>query len=315
MRFQSLAFPALCAAAAVSNCENPSKRVEWRELDDAARQQYTDAVVCLSTKPSRLGLNTSLYDDFPYVHAHLDKQIHAVASFLPWHRYFVHVYEGALKECGYKGVMPYWDWSLDADDMPKSTIWDPKTGFGGNGSLNKTESIYDGRAVRKCLDDGPFKDFFPAYLTTEYDPHCLARDWNDGSENVGNMLSENYNKEAVAKVQAVKDYDNYRQRLEAGPHGAIHSAMGGDMVPNTSPNDPIFFLHHTQIDRLWYLWQQEDPKTRTMEFAGYKTQDQFDGTKPPPASLDDTLLMNGLADDLKVKDLMTTQSSLLCYSY
>ncbi|KAF5597589.1 Tyrosinase [Fusarium subglutinans] len=273
MRFLSLAFPALCAAAAVSNCENPTKRVEWRDLDDAARQQYTDAVLCLSTKPSRLG------------------------------------------NAGYNGVMPYWDWFLDADDTPKSTIWDPKTGFGGNGSLNKTESIYDGRAVRKCLDDGPFKDFFPAYLPTEYDPHCLARDWNDGSENVGNMLSEKYNKEAVAKVQAVKDYDIYRQRLEAGPHGAIHSAMGGDMVPNTSPNDPIFFFHHTQIDRLWYLWQQEDPKTRTMEFAGYKTQDQFDETKPPPASLDDILLMNGLADDLKVKDLIGTQSSLLCYPY
>ncbi|KAK2687919.1 hypothetical protein QWA68_013795 [Fusarium oxysporum] len=62
------------------------------------------------------------------------------------------------------------DWSLDADDTPKSTIWDPKTGFGGNGSLNKTESIYNGRAIRKCLDDGPFKDLFPTYLTTNYDP-------------------------------------------------------------------------------------------------------------------------------------------------
>jgi len=105
------------------------------------------------------------------------------------------------------------------------------------------------------------------------------------------------------------------------------------MIPNTSPNgksrapissslkiisnrsDPIIFLHHTQIDRPWSLWQEEDPKTRSMEFTGFKTQDQFDGTKPPPASLDDTLLMKGLADDLKAKDLMRTQSLLLCYSY
>ncbi|TXB99039.1 hypothetical protein FocTR4_00013439 [Fusarium oxysporum f. sp. cubense] len=288
MRFISLTFPALCAAAAVSkSCENPTKRVEWREFDDAARQQYTDAVLCLSTKPSRLGLNTTLYDDFPYVHAHLGKQIYSVASFLPWHRYFVHVYEGALKECGYREFMP----------------------------LNKAESIYNGRAVRKCLDDVPFKDLVPAYLTTNYDPHCLARGWNDGSEQVGDMLSDAYTKEAVAKVQEIKGYDEYRQKLEGGPHGAIHSAIGGDMIPNTSPNDPIFFLHHAQIYRLWSLWQEEDPKTRSMEFTGFKTQDQFDGTKPPPASLDDTLLMKGLADDLKVKDLMRTQSSLLCYSY
>ncbi|KAF5643114.1 Tyrosinase [Fusarium sp. NRRL 52700] len=118
------------------------------------------------------------------------------------------------------------------------------------------------------------------------------------------MLSENYNKEAVAKIQGVKDYDNYCQKLEASPHGAIHSAIGGEMVPKPSPNDPILFVHQTQIYRLWSLWQQEVPETRIMEFAGYRTQDQFDGTKPPAASLDVTLLMNGFADDLKVRDMM-----------
>ena len=27
----------------------------------------------------------------------------------------------------------------------------------------------------------------------------------------------------------------------------------------TSPNDPVFFLHHCNIDRLWALWQQSHP--------------------------------------------------------
>ncbi|KAF4429629.1 Tyrosinase [Fusarium acutatum] len=303
MRFLSLTFPAVCAAAAVSKCENLTKRVEWRKLDDAARQQYTDA----STPLLRSSLGTDTFCTSMRAPSRNAATKESCREFpLPLKLTAMNIMTSTLG---------YWDWSLDADDTPKSTIWDPKTGFGGNGSPNKTESIYDGRAVRKCLNNGPFKDLIPAYLTTEYDPHCLSRNWNDGSKNVGNMLSKNYNKEAVAKVQEVKDYDHYRQKLEAGPHGAIHSAIGGDMIPNTSPNDPIFFLHHTQIDRLWSLWQEEEPKTRTMEFAGYKTQDHFDGTKPPPASLDDTLLMNGLADGLKVKDLMSTQSSLLCYSY
>ncbi|KAG8670411.1 hypothetical protein FPOAC2_09773 [Fusarium poae] len=316
MRFFSFTLPALAAAAAVpKSCENPTKRVEWRQLDQSTRQQYIDAVLCLATIPSRLGLNSTLYNDFPHVHSHLDKQIHSVASFLPWHRYFVHVYEGALKKCGYEGVMPYWDWSLDSDNVPKSAIWDAKTGFGGNGSPNRTESINNGRDVRKCLDDGPFKDLHPEYLGTKRDPHCLSRNWNDGTSNIGNMFSDAYTPETVKKVQAVDNYDEYRYTLEGGPHGAIHSSIGGDMVPNTSPSDPLFFLHHTQIDRLWSLWQQEDPKVRLIEFAGDKTQDQFDGTKPPRASLDDTLLMMDLADDLKVKDMMTTENSLLCYHY
>ena len=33
--------------------------------------------------------------------------------FLPWHRYYVQFFEDALtKKCGYKGVQPYWDWTL-----------------------------------------------------------------------------------------------------------------------------------------------------------------------------------------------------------
>ncbi|KAM0323832.1 hypothetical protein ACHAPQ_008542 [Fusarium lateritium] len=119
------------------------------------------------------------------------------------------------------------------------------------------------------------------------------------------MLSSGNTKEAVKKVQDVKSYDEYRKALDGGPHGAIHSALGGDMVPTLL----------LMIDHLWWLWQEQNPKTRHTEFAGFKTQDQFDGTTPPPASLNDILLMEGLAGDLKVKDLMTTKSSLLCYTY
>jgi hypothetical protein len=48
-------------------CTNPVKRVEFRSLDNAARKQYTDAVKCLATKPSKLGLNT-------YVHTQLSNE-------------------------------------------------------------------------------------------------------------------------------------------------------------------------------------------------------------------------------------------------
>ena len=54
-------------------CINPPKRVEWRELSAADQKGYIDAVLCLKTKPSRIGLKKStLYDDFPYVHFKLN---------------------------------------------------------------------------------------------------------------------------------------------------------------------------------------------------------------------------------------------------
>lgn len=54
-------------------CLSPQKRVEWRELGADNQQNYINAVKCLKTKPSRIGLQEStLYDDFPYVHFQLN---------------------------------------------------------------------------------------------------------------------------------------------------------------------------------------------------------------------------------------------------
>jgi tyrosinase len=32
------------------------------------------------------------------------------------------------------------------------------------------------------------------------------------------------------------------------------------MAWSTSPNDPVFFLHHSNVDRLWAQWQQQQPE-------------------------------------------------------
>lgn len=54
---------------APTSCTDPVVRREWRGLSDAERRDYIEAVQCLRSSPSRLGLNQSLYDDFPYVHS------------------------------------------------------------------------------------------------------------------------------------------------------------------------------------------------------------------------------------------------------
>ena len=49
-------------------CQDVATRLEWRSLSKTEKQEYIEAVQCLRNKTSRLGLNQSLYDDFPYVH-------------------------------------------------------------------------------------------------------------------------------------------------------------------------------------------------------------------------------------------------------
>ena len=52
------------------SCDQPALRKEWRSLERTEKLNYIEAVLCLKSTPSQLGLNHSLYDDFPWVHMH-----------------------------------------------------------------------------------------------------------------------------------------------------------------------------------------------------------------------------------------------------
>lgn len=54
--------------------------------------------------------------------------------------------------------------------------------------------------------------------------------------------------------------------LEGQPHNLVHNCVGGAynnpptggfMQANLSPVDPLFFLHHANIDRLWDVWTRK----------------------------------------------------------
>jgi Common central domain of tyrosinase/Polyphenol oxidase middle domain len=76
------------------------------------------------------------------------------------------------------------------------------------------------------------------------------RDINDGSIIPPQFVVDDLN---TALVQT--DFGNFSPSLEDSPHGQVHVTVGGDMgsVP-TSARDPIFWLHHCNIDRLWNRW-------------------------------------------------------------
>lgn len=100
--------------------------------------------------------------------------------------------------------------------------------------------------------------------------------------------------------------------VESSPHNSMHGAIGGPPKPDpafpgsprggfmnspvTAPLDPIFWLHHCNIDRLWRVWQRAgntettDPRWRNETFALHdftgvesvmKTSDVIDTTKAP----------------------------------
>ena len=53
-------------------------------------------------------------------------------------------------------------------------------------------------------------------------------------------------------------YASFRIAIE-GPHGWVHNAVGGTMGTSSSPADPLFWLHHAFIDRLYADWETAHP--------------------------------------------------------
>ena len=223
-------------------CTTPRLRKEWSRATASERSSYINAVKCLTTKPSKIGKNHRLYDDFVWVHATIFQHVHNVAAFLPWHRYFITLYEASLTTCGYSGPAMYWDWVASSSAPSKAAVFSPTTGFGGNG--NQTSSQWG----TNCVLDGPFKTLQLRYWNEEVDPHCLLRIFEPGYPelNITEMYGDNYSPAVMAQVNAETTFHGFAHYLEDGPHTAVHSGvgnLGGDMGPqSSSPNGGSFCI-------------------------------------------------------------------------
>ena len=63
----------------------------------------------------------------------------------------------------------------------------------------------------------------------------------------------------VAAAMGNATFNAFGAALE-GIHNSGHVWVGGTMMSIvTAPADPIFWMHHAEIDRLWAEWQQANP--------------------------------------------------------
>ncbi|KAF9464005.1 hypothetical protein BDZ94DRAFT_1191837 [Collybia nuda] len=291
----------------VLRCYEPLERREWRNLTSYQQRQYTDAVKCMQCLPATTSFKAvnTRFDDFQALHINLAPEIHLVGHFLPWHRRFIATFEKALRrECGYEGALPYWDWTLDYGrnkSITTSPIFDPLTGFGG---------FPKGGG---CVTDGPFASynlsFGPGPVINN---HCLTRSYNK-------TLAPYLTPAQVANTTKQPTFELFRIELEGRPftetikiHDAGHRIVGGEMQDDSSsPGDPVFYLHHANLDRIWWIWQKADAIRRVYEISGRSTVD-------PPyrnVTLDFRLKMGTLAELVPIRDVMDTSRAPLCYTY
>lgn len=228
------------APAAVQDTSEATKscpiRREWRTLTPNDQQSYISAVLCLLHTTSTLfPSNTAktAYSDFPWIHSRVGYFTHSSAPFLPWHRYFLHVYETTLREkCGYEGSLVYWDWTLDSDAVEKSPVFDAETGFGGDGEVGGEITVSN---TGRCVVDGPFAGVEVEYHDVKYMPHCLSRGFRDLEGNMGHIDGNDIRPESIEEVLSVGEYEQFVTLMESRVHDAIPYGISGDFETFTAP--------------------------------------------------------------------------------
>lgn len=112
---------------AAATCTNPAIRVEWRSMTEDDKSSFISAIKCLLNIPSagsQYPGSQSRYEDLVSVHQQMTNDIHMVGQFLPWHRYYLSIYESMLRqECQYGGAMPWWDETKDAGNFAASPLF------------------------------------------------------------------------------------------------------------------------------------------------------------------------------------------------
>ncbi|KAI1863143.1 uncharacterized protein JN550_009879 [Neoarthrinium moseri] len=279
-------------------CTAPATRIEWRSLSDADKTAFVQAVRCLVDLPASGAFSgagsQNRYEDLVAVHSQMTGSIHSVAQFLPWHRYYVHVFESLLREeCSYAGPMTWWNEALDAGNFASSPVFNAQ--WFGSGPLKTS----DGQGT--CIADGAFGGIT---LHVGGD-RCLSRAIDESA-------TSNCNTDFVNSCNSNNAYSDMESCSEFGPHGYGHNGVGAVMsqVP-ASPSDPVFFMHHGFVDHSWVLWQNADIPNRLYQVNGCSD------TANPCTQLTTNYVLSsqGLRPDATVNDVMDTQGGYLCYVY
>ncbi|KAJ6261611.1 Tyrosinase [Drechslerella dactyloides] len=218
---------------------------------------------------------------------------HSDLLFLSWHRPYLALYEQLIwqhasnivnefpadRRGPYAAVLPtlripYWDWASDATLPPQVGEW-PQIQVDtprGRQTINNPLYSYQFTDLRE-IPDQPFNTIpytvrFPQrlqdgrYVTQ---PAAVNNALTQISGNLRNrvyQLLTAYKQYNTVSTKAVTQGSTGRFDSLEGVHDTIHGTVGsgGHMgFVDISAFDPVFFLHHTNIDRLFAIWQGINP--------------------------------------------------------
>ena len=168
---------------------------------------------------------------------------HSNLLFLPWHRAYLYSLEMALRDIDGSVSLPWWDWT--SDDSHLRGLPAAYTDTSGSNPLLAGET----GLPQRTLDQ--IRAQLPDVLDFSVNPPRTVR--------APGPPAELPSPATIQSILEASTFDDFSSQLE-DQHNLVHGWVGGAMsIVPIAAFDPIFFAHHTMIDRLWYLWQLRNP--------------------------------------------------------
>ncbi|KAJ6753869.1 TYROSINASE FAMILY MEMBER [Salix purpurea] len=234
----------------------------------------------------------------------LDLQVHFSWLFFPWHRLYLYFYERILGELidDPTFALPFWNWDAPAGMQmpaiftdPKSPLYDPL-----RDPDHQPPTLLDLNYAKGDPNPDPAKaeELFASNLNVMY------RQMVSGASKPTLFFGKPY--------RAGDDPSPGMGTIETTPHTEIHYWAGDPKQPNrenmgnfySAGKDPIFFCHHSNVDRMWNLWKKipggkrkdiEDPDWLNSEFLFWDEKKELVRAKVKD-TLDTTRLRYGFQD-------------------
>nr|ANE23704.1 hemocyanin type 1 [Haliotis rubra] len=168
--------------------------------------------------------------------------VHGMATFPQWHRLYTVQFQDALRRHGSFVGVPYWDWTKPATELPKllssQTFHDPIHNINISNPFFQADIEFEGAGVHT-------ERHIDADLLFHSGDHDGYHNWFF---------------ETVLFALEQEDYCNFEIQFEIA-HNGIHTWIGGNAVYGMghlhyASYDPIFYIHHSQTDRIWAIWQE-----------------------------------------------------------
>lgn len=199
------------------------------------------------------------FTDFRDMHTNVSSpQAHGRPGFLPWHRAYLLDLERELQAIDPSVALHYWRF-----DRPSPNIFTRE--FLGVSDAIGTVQFSATNPLQFWVTDGVQGINRRPFFSTNSAPPGLRTE--------------------AQTIALGTTFPNFRT-LEGNPHGSAHTSFGGSIASiNTAARDPLFFLLHCNVDRLWAKWQNQNNRFNAATAASY------DSSPPSPVghNLPDTM--------------------------